>query len=300
MKTLFVLLGPTGVGKTELSISLARLLHSPIINADSRQFYRGLSIGTAAPTQEQQEAVPHYFVGTLNLQTSYSAAQYEADALDLMQQLFKNHDSLLLSGGSMLYIDAVCKGLDDIPIVDEATRQLFQHRLQQEGLVPLVRDLELSDPTWYRQADLQNPRRVIHALEVCHFTGRPYSSFLNKEKADRPFRTIKIGLQLPREMLYERINSRVDDMISHGFIDEARRVFPLRHLNALNTIGYKELFNYLDGTWTLEQAVFKIKRNTRLYARKQMMWFNRDDAVVWFRPDKKEGVLHFASDICQS
>lgn len=297
MKTLFILLGPTGVGKTNLSLSIADLLHSPILGADSRQIYQDLPIGTAAPTPEQQHLVKHYFIGTLKLQDYYSAAQYEQDVLQLLHQLFQTHSNILLTGGSMLYIDAVCSGIDEIPTVDEMTRQTLQNRLQTEGLDTLVKELKQLDPTWYHHVDIHNPRRVVHALEICHMTGAPYSSFLGSNRPARPFRTVKIGLQLPREQLYQRIEERVDQMMAGGLLEEARRVFPQRDCNALNTVGYKELFNYFDGQCTLPQAIEKIKRNTRVYARKQMMWFNRDASIVWFRPNKTQQILDFISDI---
>jgi len=300
MKTLFVLLGPTGVGKTEISLSIANLLHTPILGADSRQLYWDLPIGTAAPTIEQQHLVPHYFVGTLALKDYYSAAQYEHDAIQLLEKLFQIHENVLLTGGSMLYIDAVCKGIDKIPTTDELTRQTLQKRLEKEGLESLVEELKILDPVWYKQVDRNNPRRVLHALEICLMTGRPYSSFLGLKQSTRPFRVIKIGLQLPREELYDRINRRVDQMMQEGLLEEAQRVFPQKGYNSLNTVGYKELFNYFDGKWTLEEAVEKIKCNTRIYARKQMMWFNHDSSIIWFQPNKTEEILHFISDISSS
>lgn len=300
MKTLFVLLGPTGVGKTENSLSIAHLLHSPILGADSRQLYYDLPIGTAAPTIEERNEVRHYFVGTLALEDYYSAAQYEHDAIELLTKLFDTHTNILLTGGSMLYIDAVCKGIDEIPTVDEITRQTLQKRLQNEGLESLTEELKDLDPTWYNHVDLKNPRRVLHALEICHMTAMPYSSFLGAKQTKRPFRIIKIGLQLPREELYQRINNRVDQMMQQGLLEEAQRVFPKKDYNSLNTVGYKELFNYFEGKWTLEEAVEKIKRSTRIYARKQMMWFNNDSSVFWFRPNKTDKILHFVSDISSS
>ncbi len=299
MKTLFVLLGPTGVGKTDLSFSIAGLLQSPIISADSRQIYREIPIGTAAPTKEQQEAVKHYFIGTRSVLEEYSAAQYEQDVMQLAGRLFKRHDNLLLTGGSMLYIDAVCNGIDDLPTVDAGTRQYFKERLEHEGLSSLSQELAEIDPVWAQQADMKNPRRVIHALEICHITGQRYSSLLGQKKTERPFRIVKVGLQRPREDLYERISRRVDAMIQSGLIDEARNMYPHHRLNALNTVGYKELFSYFNGSCTLEASIEKIKRDTRVYSRKQQTWFNRDSSIVWFHPDKAQSIHTFITDICR-
>lgn len=287
---LIVLLGPTGVGKTELSLSLAEFLHTPILNADSRQLYRDIPIGTAAPTAAELRRVKHYFVGTLELTDYYSAAQYEADALSLLKTLHQQNPYALMSGGSMMYLDAVCKGIDDIPTVDKDTRQMMLDKYETEGLERLCRELKLLDPAYYDIVDRKNPKRVIHALEICYMTGKTYTSFRTRQPKERPFDILKIGLRREREELYDRINRRVDDMITQGLIDEARRVLPFRHTNALNTVGYKEMFNYLDGTWTLETAVEKIKQNTRIYSRKQMTWFRRDDSIRWFHPDETEAI----------
>ena len=287
---LVVLIGPTGVGKTELSLSLAEFLHSPIINADSRQLFRDLPIGTAAPTAAQQQRVRHYFVGTLSLTDYYSAAQYEADVLRLLEQLFRQNPYALLAGGSMMYIDAVCKGIDDIPTVDGETRRLMLERYEEAGLEQLCKELKLLDPEYYEQVDRKNPKRIIHALEICYMTGKPYSSFRTNAPKPRPFDILKIGLRREREELYERINQRVDQMVADGLVEEARKVLPYRHTNALNTVGYKEMFNYLDGTWTLETAVEKIKQNTRIYSRKQMTWFRRDESIRWFHPEETDAI----------
>ena len=293
MNTLIVLLGPTGVGKTALSFALAERLGSPILSADSRQLYAEIPIGTAAPTKEEQERIKHYFIGTHHLTDYYSAAQYEIDVLKLTEELFKTHSTLLLTGGSMMYIDAVCKGIDDIPTVDEITRRTLLDRYEQEGLEPLVDELRLLDPEYYRVVDLKNPKRVIHALEICYMTGRTYTSFRTQTTKERPFRIIKIGLQREREELYNRINSRVDQMIADGLIDEAKRVYPYRHLNSLNTVGYKELFAHFDGDCTLEFAIEKIKQNSRIYSRKQMTWFRRDDSIHWFHSDETEAIIKY-------
>ena len=287
---LVVLIGPTGVGKTELSLSLAEILHTPIINADSRQLFRDLPIGTAAPTEAQQQRVRHYFVGTLGLTDYYSAAQYETDVLRLLDDLYSQHPYALLTGGSMMYIDAVCKGIDDIPTVDEETRRLMWERYEEVGLEQLCKELKLLDPEYYNLVDHKNPKRVIHALEICYMTGKPYSSFRTSQPKARPFDILKIGLRREREELYERINRRVDQMITDGLVEEARKVIAYRHTNALNTVGYKEIFKYIDGSWTLETAVEKIKQNTRIYSRKQMTWFRRDESIHWFHPDETEAI----------
>lgn len=293
MSTLIVLIGPTGVGKTELSLRLAEQLHTCILSADSRQLYRDLKIGTAAPTPEQLARVKHYFVGTLGLADYYSAAQYEAEVLKLLETLFQTHDTVLLTGGSMMYIDAVCQGIDDIPTVDAETRQLMLHKYETEGLEHLCAELRLLDPEYYRIVDLKNPKRVIHALEICYMTGRAYTSFRTREKKQRPFRILKVGLTRPREELYERINNRVDQMMADGLLEEARRVYPHKSYNSLNTVGYKELFQYLDGTWTLPFAIEKIKQNSRIYSRKQMTWFKRDADIRWFHPDEETEILSY-------
>lgn len=296
MKTLVVLLGPTAVGKTELSIHLARHLCTSIFNADSRQIYRGLKIGTAAPLPKQMEEVKHFFVGTLALDDYYSAARYEEDVLSLLEKHFQDHDTALLSGGSMLYIDAVCNGIDAIPTVDNETRSLMKERLEKEGLESLCKELRTVDPDSFERVDHKNPRRIVHALEIYHSSGHTYSSFLQKAKPQRPFRILKIGLQRDRTELFDRINHRVDQMMADGFLDEARSLFPQRELNALNTVGYKELFNHIAGEWTLDMAMERIKKNTRVYAKKQMTWFKRDSTIHWFYPDDKDKILQFIDD----
>ena len=288
---LVVLLGPTGVGKTDLCIRLADTFHIPIINADSRQIFAEIPIGTAAPTKEQLARVKHYFVGTHHLQDYYSASMFEQDALNIIQNEFLSHPCALMSGGSMMYIDAVCNGIDDIPTVDDQTRAWMKRRLAEEGLSALVQELKGLDPEHYSIVDKQNPRRVVHALEICHMTGKTYTSFRTNSKKERPFRILKIGLNRPREELYDRINRRVDQMMADGWLDEARSVYPLRHLNALNTVGYKELFLYFDGTWPLEEAVERIKGNTRRYMRKQLTWFKRDPEIHWFTPDETDEIV---------
>ena len=286
-KSLIVLLGPTAVGKTELSLQLAERLGCPIISADSRQLYRDMVVATAAPTREQLARVPHHFIGTLSLTDYYSAACYEEEAMALMQELFAHHDTLLLTGGSMMYIDAVCNGIDEIPTISEEVRRAVVTRYEEAGLDVLLEELLRLDPDFYEKVDRRNPKRVIHAVEICRMTGQPYSSLRTETKKERPFDIVKIGLTRPRAELYERINSRVDAMMRDGLEAEARKLYPYRHLNALNTVGYKEMFAYFDGTYDLPAAVEKIKRNTRVYARKQMTWFRRDDTIVWFTPDDR-------------
>lgn len=284
--TLYVLLGPTAVGKTELALQMAEKLGSPILNCDSRQIYRGMEIGTAAPTKEQMQRVRHYFVGTHDIGSYYSAAQYEQDVLSLVKELSEEHQSLLLSGGSMMYLDAVCNGIDDIPSVDAEVRETLRDRLLGGEIDKMRSELRLLDPDYYQTADTRNPKRVVHALEVCYTSGRPYSSFLTKERKPRPFSVVKIGLRRERQELFDRINKRVDGMMKAGMLDEARRLYPFRKENALNTVGYKELFRYLDGEWELPFAIEKIKKNTRDYAKKQMTWFAHDNTIQWFHPDE--------------
>lgn len=291
--TLIVLLGPTGVGKTELSLSIAEAYHTSIVSADSRQLYADIKIGTAAPTAEQLARVPHYFVGTLDLHDYYSAAQYEMEVLKKLEELFRENDVVVLTGGSMMYIDAVCKGIDDIPTVDNETRQLMLERYEQEGLERLCAELKLLDSEYYQIVDLKNHKRVIHALEICYMTGKTFTSFRTQTQKERPFEILKIGLKREREELYERINRRVDIMMEEGLLEEARRVYPFRQLNSLNTVGYKELFNYLDGTWELPFAIEKIKQNSRIYSRKQMTWFKRDQHITWFHPEDTEEIMSF-------
>ncbi len=282
MKTLFVITGPTAVGKTELCLQVAQHFGIPIINADSRQIYRELKIGTAAPTNEQLRQVRHYFVGSLSIDDYYSASMYEQQVLALLDELFLTSDYALLSGGSMMYIDAVCNGIDDIPTVDEETRAKLKQRLEDEGLATLCEELRRLDPEHYAIVDKQNPRRVVHALEICYMTGKPYTSFRTNEKKERPFRIVKIAITRLREELYQRINTRVDQMINDGLVDEAKALYHRRGLNALNTVGYKEMFNYLDGVWTFEEAIERLKGNTRRYARKQLTWFKKDSQLKWF------------------
>ena len=294
-KKLIVLTGPTAVGKTAVSLDIAKHFGIPVINADSRQIFKELKIGTARPTEEEMQEVKHYFVGTLGIEDYYSASLYEQQVLELLDKEFQSHDYALLSGGSMMYIDAVCDGIDDIPTIDDNTRALMKQRLKDEGLEALVEELKRLDPEYYEIVDRQNPRRVVHALEICVMTGQTYTSFRKRSKKERPFRIIKIGLDRPREELYNRINARVDQMMSDGLFDEVKQLYPKKELNALNTVGYKELFDYLDGRWPLEEAVERIKGNTRRYARKQLTWYKKDEQIRWFHPDDKQAIINYIS-----
>lgn len=298
MNTLLVITGPTAVGKTDLCLEIAESRGIPVINADSRQIYRDMPIGTAAPTAEQMQRVKHYLVGTLALDEYYNASMYEQDVMTLLSQMFEGKDNALamMTGGSMMYIDAVCNGIDDIPTIRDDIRQFYKDRLATEGLDPLLAELKTLDPEYYDIVDKCNPRRVVHGLEICRQTGTTYTSFRIRERKQRPFRIVKIALNRPRDILYKRINSRVDMMIAEGLEEEARRLYPLRHLNALNTVGYKEMFKYIDGEWTLDEAVERIKGNTRRYARKQQTWYKKDDDIVWFDAAEREHILNFISD----
>ncbi len=293
MKTLIAVLGPTGVGKTALCLQLAKRYGADIISADSRQMFAQLPIGTAAATPEEQQQATHHFVGNLKLDDYYSASRFETDALALLNQLFERGDVVLMTGGSMMYIDALCHGIDDIPTIDDATRQQVKVILEQQGLPALVDLLKQLDPEHHAIVDKQNPRRVCHAVEICLMTGNTYTSYRKKERKQRPFNIIKIGLNRPREELYERINQRVLQMMANGLEQEARRVYPLRGLNSLNTVGYKELFTHFDGTIPLEEAVRQIQSNTRRYMRKQLTWFKKDPEITWFHPDNMEEITNY-------
>lgn len=291
MQTLIVITGPTAVGKTALTIQLAQHYGVPIINADSRQIYRELPIGTAAPSEEQLRQVRHYFVASKSIDDYYNASMYEQEVLECLKVQSSNIN--ILSGGSMMYIDAVCNGIDDIPTIREDIREEMKRRYQEEGLEALCEDLKRLDPEHYEVVDKQNYRRVIHALEICYQTGRTYTSFRTQQKKERPFNIVKIGLNRDREELYQRINQRVDEMMENGLLDEVRGLYDKRSVNALNTVGYKELFDYLDGRWPLEEAVERIKGNTRRYARKQLTWFKRDENVKWFHPDQQLEIMNY-------
>lgn len=294
-KTLIVVTGPTGVGKTEATLRLAEHFDVPVINADSRQIFSEIPIGTAAPTAAQQARVRHYFVGNHHLDDYYSASLFEEDVLKIINEASSKVS--LLSGGSMMYIDAVCKGIDDIPTIRPEVRQEMMQLLESEGLEKMCELLHEWDPEHWAVVDRNNPRRVIHALEICKQTGRTYTSFRSNTIKERPFNIIKIGLNRDRETLYQRINQRVLQMIDDGMIEEAQHVYPKRTLNSLNTVGYKELFEYLDGLTTLDEAIFKIQSNTRRYARKQLTWYKRDAEMTWFSPDNIEEILNYLSTI---
>jgi len=295
MNTLIVITGPTAVGKTQLTLELAQYYGIPVINADSRQIYKELKIGTAAPTEEQMRQAQHYFVGSKSISDYYNASMYEQEVLKLLESLFATSPVQLLSGGSMMYIDAVCNGIDDIPTIREDIRTEMKRRYEEEGLEALCEDLKRLDPEHYESVDRQNYRRVIHALEICYQTGKTYTSFRKQTKKQRPFNIIKIGLNRDREELYGRINQRVDDMMAQGLLDEVRAMAPYREVNALNTVGYKELFDYMDGRWPLEEAIERIKGNTRRYARKQLTWYKRDENIRWFHPDQQQDILNYIS-----
>ena len=292
-KTLIVITGPTAVGKTALCLDIAKYFDIPIINADSRQIYRELRIGTARPTDEEMREVKHYFVGTLGLEDYYSASLFEQQVLELLEKLFKDSDYALMAGGSMMYIDAVCDGIDDIPTIDDQTRAMMKKRLEEEGLPMLCEELQRLDPEYYQIVDRHNPKRVVHALEICIMTGQTYTSFRKREKKQRPFRIVKIGLNRARDELYNRINARVDQMMENGLLKEASEMYPRRDLNALNTVGYKELFEYFNGRWSLEEAVERIKGNTRRYARKQLTWYKKKPQIMWFHPDQKQDIINY-------
>lgn len=291
MKNLIVITGPTGVGKTKLCLDIAKHYSCEIINCDSRQIFKEIPIGTAAPTVAQQQLVRHHFVGTLALDEYFSASMYEEQVCKLIEE--SRSENYILSGGSMMYIDAVCNGIDQLPTVRDDIRELMKKRLECEGLEVLVKELQKLDPEHWKVVDKKNPRRILHALEICHQTSLPYSSFLKKEKNKRPFKVIKIGLIRPREELYERINDRVLAMIEEGMVAEAQKVYPMRHYNSLNTVGYKELFEYIDGNLSLDEAITKIQSNTRKYMRKQVTWFKRDQDIKWFNPSETKEIIKY-------
>ena len=281
------------MGKTDLCIRLAHLFSAPIVNADSRQVYREMKIGTARPDEAELAQARFYFVGNLSITDYYSAARYEQDALRLLAKLFRTSDYVILSGGSMMYVDAVVKGIDDIPTVPDDIRAEMKQRLESEGLEALGDELKRLDPEYHAIVDLKNPRRVLHALEICHSTGRTYTSFRVRACKPRPFNIIKIGLNIPRPRLFERINGRVDKMIAEGLVDEARELYPQRGLTALNTVGYNEMFKYFDGEMTLPVAIDRLKKNTRVYAKKQLTWYKRDEEMTWFGPDDFDSIVEY-------
>ncbi|MHC1702300.1 MAG: tRNA (adenosine(37)-N6)-dimethylallyltransferase MiaA [Tenuifilaceae bacterium] len=290
---LIVLLGPTGVGKTDLSISLSYHFNAPIISADSRQFYREMKIGTAAPSKQVLDSAPHHLIGNKSINDRYSCGMFETDVLNLLDEIYKTNQSAMLVGGSGLYIDAVCKGIDDFPAPDAELRKSLYDKLNNEGIDSLKQQLAVLDPEYYNQVDLYNTQRILKALEVCIQTGKSYSSFLTNPNKTREFSTIKIGLNRPREELYQRINDRVDKMVEDGLVAEVKGLYSLKHLNALNTVGYKEIFDFLDGKISLEFAIELIKRNSRRYAKRQLTWWARDPDISWFHPDQIDLIIEY-------
>jgi tRNA dimethylallyltransferase len=293
--TLLVILGPTGVGKTNVSLQLAEHFGCPIVSSDSRQFYRELKIGTAAPSQAELNRVQHYFIGSHSIQDEYNAGQYEQDVIHLLDKLFEKHKIVMLVGGSMMYIDAVCNGMDEIPNVDADTRQFWQKKFNEFGLEYIQNELKKLDPKHFEEVDLQNHQRIIHALEICSMTGISFSEFRTGKRKLRNFNTLKIGLNRPRQELYDRINKRVDKMMVDGLLDEAKEFYRYRKLNSLNTVGYKEIYEYLDGNWALDFAINMIKQDSRRYAKRQMTWFNRDKEILWFHPDELESKIELVT-----
>lgn len=300
-KTLVLILGPTGVGKTELSLQVAEHYGCPIVNCDSRQVFKSIPVGTAAPTSEEQARVQHYFVATRELEEDYNAGQYERDALELLNRLFQTHDTVVMTGGSMLYADAVCYGLDDLPTVPAQIRRQVQTAYETNGLAWLQAEVQRLDPNYWQEVDQQNPARLAHCVEISLTTGQPYSSLRTKTRTQRPFRIVKVALERPREELYDRINRRVLQMIHDGLVDEAKAVYPKRHLNSLQTVGYRELFACFDGEYDLKRAVELIQQNTRHYAKRQMTWFRRDKDIHWLNAnDDYEKNIHIIDDLLRA
>jgi tRNA dimethylallyltransferase len=292
VKTLVIILGPTAIGKTKISIQVAQHFNTEIVSADSRQIYRELSIGTALPNAQQLHTVKHHLIHNHSIHAYYNAAHYEKEALGIIEKLFQRNDTVIMTGGSMLYIDVVCNGIDDLPDVEPEIRENLVKRFHNEGLDNLRLELKKIDPAYYKTADLKNPKRILHALEIFYTTGKPYSSLLTRKKVNRDFNIVKIGLNTDRQILHERINKRVDEMIENGLIEEARSVFSFRHLNSLNTVGYKELFLHFENKLTLNEAIELIKRNTRRYARKQITWFRKDKNITWFEPGEVKEIIN--------
>jgi tRNA dimethylallyltransferase len=293
MNTLISIVGPTGVGKTDKSISLAQKLNAEILSADSRQFYRELKIGTAMPSVEQLDTVKHHFIGHLSIHDYYNASMFEFAAIGLLEHLFKTRNCVIMAGGSGMYVDAVCQGIDDLPEIDQELRAMLQDKFEKEGIESLRFELKRLDPEYYRNVDLRNPKRILKGLEICMMTGKTYTSFRKAEKKRRDFNIIKIGLNMDREKLYQQIDARVDKMIEAGLVEEAREFYPLRKINALKTVGYKELFEYFDGLYDLNKAIELIKRNSRHYAKRQLTWFARDKEIAWFEPHQNHEIIGF-------
>jgi len=297
MNTLIVVLGPTGVGKSAVSIQLAKHYQTEILSADSRQFYQELSIGTAVPSAEELKSVPHHFIQTKSIHHYYNVSEYETEAIQLINQLFHSKNPLILTGGSMLYVDTICKGIDDIPTVDPVIRDEVISWYHENGIEALRQRLLELDPEYYQQVDLNNPKRLLHAVEICLMSGKSFTSFRTNTIKERPFRILKIGINQDRKILYERINERVLKMMEDGLLEEAKAVYTYRNLNSLNTVGYKELFTYLDGDCSLDEAVDLIQRNTRKYARKQLTWFRRDQDINWFEPEQISEIISYTDQI---
>jgi tRNA dimethylallyltransferase len=290
---LIVLLGPTGVGKTDIAVEIASIYGCEIISCDSRQFYREMSIGTAVPSEDQLNRAKHHFIKFLSIKDYYSASRFETDVINILPQLFAKNNLVMMAGGSAMYIDAVCKGYDDIPDVDQVIRDKYISLYKKEGIESLRMALKILDPEHYSKVDLKNYKRIIRALEICDSSGKPYSAFLKNQRKSRDFRIIRIGLNRPRKELYDLINIRVDKMLADGLENEARSLYEFRHLNALNTVGYKELFGYFDGHISYEKAVELIKRNSRRFAKRQMTWWARDEEIRWFHPEKTAELIEY-------
>lgn len=292
-KTLVVIVGPTGIGKTDLGIFLAQKLGTEIISADSRQFYKELKIGTAVPSDKELAAVKHHFIGQLSIHDYYNASTFEFEVMDLLKEKFNQMDTVLMVGGSGMYVDAVCRGIDDLPEIDQEIRAQLEEKFRKEGVESLRFELKKLDPEYYEVVDLRNPKRILKGLEICMMTGKTYTSFRKSIKKERDFNILKIGLTMDREKLYERIERRVDLMVEQGLVEEAKEFYPLKHLNALNTVGYKELFSHFDGEYDLDKAIELIKRNSRRYAKRQLSWFKRDEETTWFDRGEKEKIWEF-------
>jgi tRNA dimethylallyltransferase len=292
-KSLVVLTGPTGIGKTAVAIKLAKYFNTEIVSSDSRQIFKELRIGTAVPTKQELSAVKHHFIQSHSITENYNASKFESEAILLLTQLFKNHDLIILAGGSMLYIEAICKGIDYMPDADPEIRTGLKRELENDGIEGLRLKLKKLDPEYYKVVDLKNPNRIIHALEICLMTGKTFSSFRTNSTKNRPFDIIKIGLNCNRNILHDKINRRVDLMVKDGLEEEARSVFPQKHLNSLNTVGYKEWFSYFDGEISRDKAIELVKRNSRRYARKQLTWFRRDSEMKWFESNQTEQIIKY-------
>lgn len=292
-KTLIVIVGPTAIGKTELAIQLAQFYTSEIISADSRQFFKEMNIGTAKPSLQELAAAPHHFINSHSIQTLFSTGDFEVEGLKLIDQLFKKHETLIMVGGSGLYIDAICKGLDDLPEIDLGIRNQLNEKLASEGIEAIQNQLQKLDPEYFEKVDQFNPQRMIRGLEVVLSSGKKLSSFLTDSKKERPFKIIKIGLNTDRNILYQRINERVNIMMENGLLNEVQQLVPFKQYNALNTVGYSELFDYLEGKTDLASAIAMIKQNTRRFAKRQLTWFRRDDSMVWFEPNQTTQVINY-------